>query len=157
MYITGAQLSVSYTAADLTSGIGFGLGDRMTDSTGKTYQFMQYNSGAGSIAGTAGRAVGYYAPGGVSAGSTTVVTADVSDTAGVLAGVLAGTIANGEYGWVQTYGAATVSVNLVSGADGNALTLSTTTDGTLKVAGAVTDSGGAKAIDASANIIWLNC
>lgn len=157
MYITGAQLGVSYTAADLTSGIGFGLGDRVTTSDGKTYTFFQYNSGAGAIAGTAGRAVGFYAPGGVSAGATTVVSADVSDTAGVLAGVLAGTINNGEYGWVQTYGPVTVSVAFVSGADGNALTLSTTTDGTLKVVGAVTDAGGARSLDASAALAFLNC
>lgn len=156
-YIAGAQLGVSYTASDLTSGIGFGIGDVVSTADGKRYRFYQYNTAAGVIACVAGNVVGFYAPGGVSAGATTVVTSDVSDTAGVLAGVAQAAVGNGEYGWFQVWGEATITPALVSGADGNALTLSSTTDGTLKVVGAVTDAGGAKAIDASAKIIYVNC
>lgn len=151
-----ASLTEPILATDLrASGASPGIGDTITDSVGKRYRFVQYNSGAGAVAAVAGNAVGYYAPGGVSAGAVNVVTSDVSDTAGVLAGLLMSAPASGDYCWIQVGGDATVTTALVSGADGNALTLSTTTDGTLKVVGAVTDSGGARAIDASAKQVIL--
>lgn len=156
----GAQLDQSYTAADLTganSGKVPGIGDIYVTHDNKRYRFVQYNAGAGAIAAVAGNAVGFYSPGGVSAGATNIVTSDVSDTSANLAGVLMSTPASGDYAWIQIGGVCTITPALVSGADGNALTLSTTTDGTLKVAGAVTDAGGAVAIDASAKIIMLNC
>lgn len=153
-----ASLTEPVLASDLrASGASPGIGDTFTDQAGLRYRFVQYNSGAGAIAAVAGNAVGYYAPGGVSAGASNVVTSDVSDTAGVLAGTLMSAPATGDYCWIQVGGVATVTTALVSGADGNALTLSTTTDGTLKVAGAVTDSGGAVALDASAKIVMLRC
>lgn len=150
-YITGMNL----TRNDATP--QFKLGAIGQDSNGYLHKYVQYNKAAGSIAAVVDNAVGYYAPGGVSAGSSTVVTSDVSDTAGVLAGTLDAVLADGEYGWIQITGRKVVTTALVSGADGNALTLSSTTDGTLKVCGAVTDAGGAKAIDASAKIIVLDC
>ncbi|MCZ7488537.1 hypothetical protein [Rhizobium rhizogenes] len=156
----GANLSQTYTAADLTgaeSGKAPGVGDLYVSHDNKTYRFVRYLGGAGAIAAVAGNAVGFYAPGGVSTGVTNDVTSDVSDTAANLAGVLCAAPASGEYCWIQVGGVVTLTPALVSGADGNALTLSTTTDGTLKVAGAVTDSGGAVAIDASAKIVMLNC
>lgn len=156
----GANLSQTYTSADLTgaeSGKSPGIGDLYVSHDNKTYRFVRYLAGAGAIAAVAGNAVGFYAPGGVSTGVTNDVTSDVSDTAANLAGVLCAAPASGEYCWIQVGGVVTLTPALVSGADGNALTLSTTTDGTLKVAGAVTDSGGAVAIDASAKIVMLNC
>lgn len=153
-----ASLTEAIPASDLrASGASPGIGDTFTDQSGLRYRFVQYNSGAGAIAAVAGNAVGYYAPGGVSAGASNVVTSDVSDTAGVLAGVLMSAPASGDYCWIQTGGVTTLTPALVSGADGNALTLSSTTDGTLKVVGAVTDAGGATAIDASAKIVALRC
>lgn len=156
----GANLSQTYTAADLTgaeSGKAPGVGDLYVSHDNKTYRFVRYLGGAGAIVAVAGNAVGFYAPGGVSTGVTNDVTSDVSDTAANLAGVLCAAPASGEYCWIQVGGVVTLTPALVSGADGNALTLSTTTDGTLKVAGAVTDSGGAVTIDASAKIVMLNC
>lgn len=156
----GANLSQTYTAADLTgieSGKAPGVGDLYVSHDNKTYRFVRYLGGAGAIAAVAGNAVGFYAPGGVSTGVTNDVTSDVSDTAANLAGVLCAAPASGEYCWIQVGGVVTLTPALVSGADGNALTLSTTTDGTLKVAGAVTDSCGAVSIDASAKIVMLNC
>jgi hypothetical protein len=156
----GANLSATFTAADLTgteSGKAPGIGDIFVSHDNKTYRFVRYLGGAGAIAAVAGNAVGFYAPGGVSTGVTNDVTSDVSDTAANLAGVLQSAPASGDYCWIQVGGVCTLTPALVSGADGNALTLSTTTDGTLKVAGAVTDSGGAVAIDASAKIVMLNC
>ncbi|UXS69163.1 hypothetical protein FY145_01055 [Agrobacterium tumefaciens] len=156
----GANLSASYTAAELTGAESAkvpGIGDLYVSHDNKTYRFVRYLGGAGAIAAVAGNAVGFYAPGGVSTGVTNDVTSDVSDTAANLAGVLCAAPASGDYCWIQVGGVVTLTPALVSGADGNALTLSTTTDGTLKVAGAVTDSGGAVAIDASAKIVMLNC
>lgn len=155
----GASLTATYTTAQLNGSESYAcpqIGQRYS-SLDKTYRFVQYNAGAGAVAAVAGNAVGIYAPGGVSTGVTNVVTSDVSDTGGVLAGTLMAVIASGDYGWIQTRGVATVTTALVSGADGNALTLSSTTDGTLKVTGAVTDAGGAVAIDASAKIVMLKC
>lgn len=152
----GANLTKTYTAADLTgseAGTAPGIGDVFASNDNKVYRFVQYNSGAGTIAAVAGNAVGFYAPGGVSAAATNVVTSDVSDTAANGAGVLVGAPGNGEYGWIQVKGVATLTTALVSGADGNALIMSATTDGTLKVAAAVTDTVCAYAIDASAKVI----
>lgn len=150
-YIVGMDL----TTNDQTP--QFKLGAIGQDYQGYLYKYVQYNQGAGAIAAVAGNVAGYYAPAGVSAGTSTVVSSDVSDTAGVLAGGLMAALTNLYYGWVQIEGRFTTTPALVSGADGNALTLSSTTDGTLKVVGAVTDAGGAVAIDASAKIISLSC
>jgi len=156
----GAQLAESWTPAQLTgseSGSVPGIGDLYVSHDNKTYRFVRYLAGAGAIAAVAGSAVGFYAPAGVSTGVTNDVTSDVSDTVGALAGVLVGAPASGGYCWIQVGGAVTLTPALVSGADGNALALSTTTDGTLRVAAAVTDAIGAVAIDASAKIVMLNC
>ena len=156
----GAVLSATYTATDMTgveSSKAPGIGDIFVSHDNKRYRFVRYLVGAGAIAAVAGNAVGFYAPGGVSTGVTNDVTSDVSDTIGALAGVLLSAPGNGDYCWIQIGGVVTITPALVSGADGNNLTLSSTTDGTLKVAGAVTDAGGAVAIDASAKIIMLNC
>lgn len=124
---------------------------RMQD--GKAYKYVQYNSGAGPVAAVAGNVAYFYAPGGISAGATTVVTSDLSDSAGAGAGVLQAVIANGSYGWIQVRGAATITPALTAGADGNALTAVGATDGTLDVSFLVTDHICAVAIDASAKII----
>lgn len=156
----GAILDATYTAADLTganSGKAPGIGDIYVSNDNKTYRFVKYNSGAGAIAAVAGNAVGFYAPGGVSAAAYNEVTSDVSDTAANGAGVLVGAPGNGEYGWIQVKGICTLTTALVSGGDGNALIMSATTDGTLKVAAAVTDTVCAYAIDASAKVVMLAC
>jgi type 1 fimbria pilin len=44
-----------------------------------------------------------------------------------------------EYGWIQIKGAATLSIALTAGADGDPLTPTGSADGTLDVSGAVTD------------------
>ncbi|RWI94661.1 MAG: hypothetical protein E5X33_30520 [Mesorhizobium sp.] len=152
----GIDVTKTFTAAQLTgteSGKAPKIGDTYEAYDGKVYRFVKYNQGAGAIAAVVGNVVGFYAAGGVSAGQYNEVTSDVSDTAANGAGVLAGAPGNGEYGWIQVKGPATVTTALVSGADGNALILSATTDGTLKVAAAVTDTVCAYAIDASAKII----
>jgi hypothetical protein len=149
--IVGVNLTRTYSS--LADPACPGLGDRYTDQDGKQYRFYQYNTAAGSIAAVAGNVAYFYAPGGVSAGATTVITSDLSDSANVGAGVLQAVIANGYYGWVQTRGQATLNTALTAGADGNALTAVGATDGTLDVSALVTDAIVAYAIDASAKIV----
>lgn len=156
----GADLTATYTSADLTganSGKAPGIGDRYVDHAGKVYRFVQYDTGAGPVAAVAGNMAYYYAPGGTSAGATSVVTSDLSDSAAVGAGMLLSAPADGEYCWIQTGGPATLTTALTAGADGNALTPVGSTDGTLDVSALVTDHICAIAIDASAKIVFLTC
>lgn len=154
----GANLTKTYTTAELqTEGSAPGIGDRFIDMDGKEYRFVKYNTAAGVIAAVANNFCYYYAPGGVSAGATTEVTSDLSDSAGVGAGMLMAVIANGSYGWIQTRGSATLTTALTAGADGNALTPVGSTDGTLDVSAAVTDHLAAFAVDASAKIVFITC
>lgn len=156
----GADLTATYTAADLrgaNSGRVPGIADRYVDHTGKEYRFVQYNGGVGAVPAVAGNFAYYLAPGGVSAGATSVVTSDLSDSANVGAGMLMAAPANGEFCWVQTRGPATLTTALTAGADGNALTAAGATDGALDVSAAVTDFICAVAIDASAKIVMLTC
>lgn len=154
----GARLTETYSSlGGNTPGAGFSLGDVYRDESGKKYKFVQYNSGAGAVAAVAGNVAYYYAPGGTSAGATTVVTSDLSDSAGVTAGALMSAPATGEYCWVQISGPATLTTALTAGADGNALTAVGATDGTLDVSALVTDHIAAIAVDATAKIVFLTC
>ena len=154
----GANLTKTYTASELqTDGSAPGVGDRYVDQDGKEYRFVKYNSGAGAVAAAVGNFAYYYAPSGASAGASTEVTSDLSDSAGVGAGVLQAVIANGSYGWIQTRGVATLTPALTAGADGNALTPVGSTDGALDVSALVTDHICAIAVDASAKIVFVTC
>ena len=154
----GASLTETYTAAQLlASGKAPKVGDVYEAYDGKRYKFVQYDTGAGSVAAVAGNFCYAYAPSGASAGATTVVTSDVSDSAGVGAGVLMAAPGDGEYGWIQTWGPATLTTALTAGADGNALTAVGAGDGTLDVSALVTDFICAVAVDASAKIVFVTC
>lgn len=153
----GASLTETYTAAQLRGGKAPGVGDRYVDKDGKSYRFVKYNSGAGPVAAVAGNFCYLYAASGTSAGQTDEVTSDLSDSANVGAGVLMAAPGNGEYGWIQTGGVATLTTALTAGADGNAMTAAGATDGTIDVSAAVTDFICAVAVDASAKIVMLTC
>ena len=150
---SGANLTATYTA--LTEGNTPALGD-IAFVGAKVYKFVQYKTAAGSVAAVAGNVAYYYAPSGASAGSTTAVTSDLSDSAGLGAGVLQSAPANNEYCWVQIKGPATLNTALTAGGDGNALTPVGSTDGTLDVSALVTDAICAYAIDASAKIVMCD-
>lgn len=155
MFITGMDITDVRTQ---TEGPEFRLGTLGQTADGKIYKYVQYLAGAGSIAAVAGNVVGYYAPGGDFAAegySLNKVTSDVSDAL-IGAGVLQAVIANNGYGWIQIKGPATLNTALVSGADGQALMLSTTTDGTLKVSAAVTDAVCAFAVDVTDKTVVCN-
>lgn len=150
----GANLSRTRTS---TEGPEVALSTVYRAQDGKAYKYVQFNDGVGNVAAVVGNFVYYYAVSGASAGQVDIVTMDVTDSGGVGAGVLQAVIPDLGYGWIQTKGAATLTTALVSGADGNALMASATTDGTLKVSALVTDFICAVAIDASAKIVMLTC
>ena len=148
--VHGANLTQTYAALGENTPA---LGDHFVSAGGKVYKFVQYKMAAGPVVAVAGNVAYYYAPGGVSAGATSVVTSDLSDSAGLGAGVLQSAPADAEYCWVQIKGPATLTTALTAGGDGNALTAVGATDGTLDVSALVTDAIVAFAVDASAKIV----
>lgn len=156
----GADLSATYTAAQLTGSESHkvpGIGDIYVSHDNKTYRFVRYLGGAGSVAAVANNFTYIYAPSGVSTGVFTDVTSDLSDSAEIGAGMLLAAPASGEYCWIQTKGLATLNTALTAGADGDPLCATGSTDGTLDVSAAVTDVICAYAVDASAKIVVINC
>ena len=146
-YITGMdKTEVSDTAT-------FMVGQKGMDAAGNTFKYVQYDTGAGSVAAVSGQVAYYYAPSGTSAGAVNVVTSDLSDSANLGAGVLQSAPTDGQYCWIQIGGTATLSIALTAGADGDPLTPTGATDGTLDVTAAATSPVCAFAIDASAKII----
>jgi hypothetical protein len=146
-YITGMdKTEVSDTAT-------FQVGQKGMDSAGNTFKYVQYDTGAGSVAAVSGYVAYYYAPSGASAGAVNVVTSDLSDSAEIGAGVLQSAPTDGQYCWIQIGGTATLTIALTAGADGDPLTPTGAGDGTLDVTAAATSPVCAFAIDASAKII----
>ena len=146
-YITGMdKTEVSDTAT-------FALGQKGVDVSGNTFKYVQYDTGAGTVAAVSGQVAYYYAPSGASAGAVNVVTSDLSDSAEIGAGVLQSAPTDEQYCWIQIGGTATLSIALTAGADGDPLTPTGTGDGTLDVTAAATSAVCAFAIDASAKII----
>ena len=105
-------------------------------SKGKAYKFVQYDTGAGTVAAVAGNVAYYYTLDGYKLNQ---VTSDLSDSIELGAGVLMSAPDDGEYCWIQIKGPATVNTALTAGADGDPLTPTGATDGTLDVTTAVTD------------------
>ena len=155
MQLIGPNLTQVRTS---TEGAEFAVGTIHADvPSGKTYKYVKYNGGVGSVAAVAGNFVYNYAVSGASAGQTTEVTMDLTDSGGIGMGVLQAVIATGGFGWIQVGGVATLTTALTAGADGNALTAVGATDGTIDVSALVTDFICAVAIDASAKIVFLTC
>jgi hypothetical protein len=102
----------------------------------KCYKFVQYDTGAGGVAAVQDQVAYYYTLDGY---KNSVVTSDLSDSIELGAGVLQAAPGDGEYCWVQIKGPATLSIATAAGADGDPLTPTGATDGTLDVSGAVTD------------------
>lgn len=149
--LAGVDLTANDENPQFTPGVEYMSQD------GKCYRYYQFDNGAGNVAAVAGNVGYFYAPSGASAGATTVVTMDVSDSAKVTAGAFQAVLTDQYYGWFQTKGPATLTTALTAGADGNALTAVGAGDGTLDVSALVTDHIAAIAIDASAKIVYLTC
>ena len=154
MNLIGVDLTANDSAAQ------FELGTIYETRDGKAYRYVQFNNGVGNVAAVAGNFAYVYAVSGASAGQTTIVTMDLTDTAGVGAGVFQAVLTDLYYGWVQISGYATLTTALTAGADGNNLTPIGATDGTLDVVANDAASGYlshvcAIAVDASAKIVLL--
>ena len=132
----GAMLSETWTEAQLNEGQTPTLGEHHFGREGKIYKFVKYDTGSGAVAAVVGNVAYYYTLDGY---KNSTVTSDISDSVNVGAGVLMGAPGDGEYCWIQIKGAATVNTALTAGSDGNPLTATGATDGTLDVSAAVTD------------------
>ena len=146
-YITGMDKT------EVSDSATFMVGQKGMDAAGNTFKYVQYDTGAGSVAAVSGYVAYYYAPSGTSAGAVNVVTSDLSDSNEVGAGVLQSAPTDGQYCWIQIGGTATLTIALTAGADGDPLTPTGAGDGTLDVTAAATSPVCAFAIDASAKII----
>ena len=87
MNIAGINLTNVRTS---TEGPEFAVGTVGSTSDGKQYKYVKFNNGVGNVASVAGNVAYYYAVSGVSAGETTEVTMDVTDSGGVGAGAAGG-------------------------------------------------------------------
>lgn len=133
--LAGADVNAVYTT--LTDGKSPALGDVFYGSGNKVYKFVQYKEGAAATDGVAGEVAYYYTLDGYKLNQ---VTSDLSDSVEIGAGVLQAALSEDEYGWVQIKGAATLTIALTAGADGDPLTPTGAADGTLDVSAAVTDN-----------------
>jgi len=151
MFVTGMNLTNIDTTALFTAG------SRGVTANGKEYKYIQYENGAAAVAGVAGE-VTYYAKVAVGDATGTIVTSDLTDSDLNGAGVLQASLTDGAFGWVQTKGLATLSIALSAGVDGDALTPTGATDGTLDVnlATAANTDICARAIDVTAKIIMCD-
>lgn len=150
-YIMGMLLTRIDTTAQFT------LGEIGQTSDGKVYKYIKYEQAAAAVDGVADE-VAYYAKVAVGDATGTIVTSDLSDSDEVGAGVLQASLTDGDFGWIQVKGLATLSINLTAGVDGDALTPTGAGDGTLDVnivTAANTDIC-ARAMDASADIIMCD-
>jgi len=145
---SGADLDAVYTSID--EGKTPALGDIFEGSGNKRYKFVQYKEGTAATDGVAGEVAYYYTLDGYKLNQ---VTSDLSDSVEIGAGVLQAALSDTEYGWIQISGAATLTIALTAGADGDPLTPTGAGDGTLDVTSAVTDNICAIAGDASDNEI----
>lgn len=147
-------IGIDLTSIDTTK--KFALGTVVQYEGGKSYKYIQYENGTAAVAGVAGE-VAYIASVAIGDATGNIVTSDISDcnTVPIGAGVLQASLTDGAFGWVQVTGAATLSIALTAGADGDPLTPTGAGDGTLDVVittVALSDIC-AYAIDVSAKII----
>ena len=131
---SGANIAQVYTS--LSEGNTPALGT-IAWVQGKAYKFVQYKEGTAAVDGVANEVAYYYTLDGYKLNQ---VTSDLSDSIEIGAGVLQAVVSDNEYCWVQIKGAATLSIALTAGADGDPLTPTGAADGTLDVSAAVTDN-----------------
>lgn len=129
-YIVGMKVDSVSSSPEFTPGV---LGQA---SSGKIYKYVQYDTGAGTVAAVSGQVAYYYLASGY---NSHIVTSDLSDSVEIGAGVLQSAPTDGQYCWIQIRGPATLSIALTAGADGDPLTATGATDGTLDLTTAVTD------------------
>lgn len=146
-FVTRNLTDQSPAAADGTAGVDLeGLGTlRFVD--GKIYKWVLYKRGGMGADGVAGEVAYYHTLDGY---KTNVVSSDLSQSVEIGAGVLQANMGDFVHGWIQIKGAATLTIALTAGADGDPLTpTGSDDDGKLDVSALVTDNICAIAGDAS--------
>lgn len=124
MYITGMNVDEVHDSPQ------FALGSIGMKSDGKIYKYLQYKEGTAAVDGVAGEVAYYYTLDGYKLNQA---TSDLSDSIEIGAGVLQANMSDDQYGWFQIKGAATLSIGLTAGTDGDLLTPTGAGDGTLDV------------------------
>lgn len=114
----------------------FRLGQLGAAFDGKIYKYVQYQEGTAVVDGVAGEVAYYYTLDGY---KNNQVSSDLSDSVELGAGVLQAVMSDGDYGWIQIKGPATLTIALTAGVDGDPLTPTGSADGTLDVSALVTD------------------
>jgi len=132
-------IGIDPAAVSSTAEYGVGQLGSVIDSGGvtKIYKYVQYDTGAGSVAAVSGQVAYYYTLDGY---KNNQVSSDLSDSIEIGAGVLNSAPTDGQYCWIQIAGPATLSIALTAGADGDPLTPTGSADGTLDVSAAATDN-----------------
>ena len=152
--VIGINPTEVVTAADVALGKSphrLGTIASNVDSDGyKVYKWVKYDTGAAGTAAVAGEVTGYYTLDGY---KNHTVTSDYSDTLDIGAGVLQAVMSDGDEGWIQIKGPATLTIAFTAGADGDPLTILGAGDGTLDLSALHTDVKVAHAGDASDNEI----
>ena len=124
-----AILGIDVTAQSTTPEFLPGQLGAVTDSNGtKLYKYLKYDDASAGVSGVLGEVAYYHTLDGY---KLHTCTSDLSDSIEIGAGVIQATIATETYGWFQIKGAATLSIALTAGADGDPLTPTGTADGTL--------------------------
>lgn len=129
-------IGINPTQVDTSPGFALGTVGQTHAGSGKVYKYVQYKEGAAAVDGVAGEVAYYYTLDGY---KNNQVTSDLSDSIEIGAGVLQAVMSDGEYGWVQIKGPATLTIALSAGTDGDPLTPTGAADGTLDLTTAVTD------------------
>jgi len=134
-----AVMGIDPTAVHDTPEFQLGqLGAIIDDTNGtRMYKYLQYDTGTAGADAVAGEVAYYYTLDGY---KNFQVTSDLSDSVEIGAGVIQAVMADGQDGWVQVSGAATLTIALTAGADGDPLTPTGAADGTLDVSAAATDN-----------------
>ena len=133
-----AILGIDPTAQSTTPEFVPGSLGAVTDSNGtKIYKYLKYDDASAAVDGVAGEVAYYHTLDGY---KNHTCTSDLSDSVEIGAGVIQANIATETFGWFQIKGAATLTIALTAGADGDPLTPTGSADGTLDVSSAATDN-----------------
>ena len=130
-------VGIDPTSVSNTAEFKLGQHGAVIDSPTKLYKYVQYDTGSAGAAAVAGEACYYYTLDGY---KNNQVTSDLSDSVEIGAGILQAVMTDGQFGWIQIKGAATMTIALTAGADGDPLTPTGSADGTLDVSANVTDN-----------------
>ena len=130
-------LGIDVTSVSDTAEFLLGQHGAVVGSPTKLYKYVQYDTGSAGAAAVAGEVAYYYTLDGY---KNNQVTSDLSDSVEIGAGVLQAVMTDGQFGWIQIRGAATLTIALTAGSDGDPLTPTGSADGTLDVSADVTDN-----------------